>query len=211
MDKPTFPDEVKLYPNKEPKNSVSLLSSLYLESRTVDLAKGSQSYFFMPINREKIDLPKAISMWLELHEVYRVLSTTFQYETNYRTLHSAYSDIVLFATNIEAVAQDLNMPTSDKYEGPINKYGSEELKKSIMDIFLNHNNESLGKNISDLRNELAHVGRPKKLIKILNINDYVNVGRILKLVVVSHLLEKLGISQEVIHEYQNKLIPEVSS
>jgi hypothetical protein len=211
MNKPTFPDEVKLYPNEEPKNSVSLLSSLYLESRTVNLAKGSQSYFFMPINSEKVDLPKAISMWLELHEAYRVLSTTYQYETNYRTLHSAYSDIVLFATNIEAVAQDLNMPTSDKYEGPINRYGSEELKKAIIDIFSNHNNEGLGKNISDLRNELAHVGRPKKLIKILNINDYVNVGRILKLVVVSHLLEKLGISQEVIHEYQNKLIPKVGS
>lgn len=211
MDRPTFPDEVKLYPNEEPKNAVSLLSSLYLESRTVDLAKGNQSYFFMPINREKVDLSEAISTWRELHETYRVLSTTFQYETNYRTLHSAYSDIVLFATNIEAVAEDLGMSRLDKYEGPINKYGSEELKKAIIGIFSKYNSECLGKNISDLRGELAHVGRPKRLIKILDINDYVNIGRILKLVVVSHLLEKLGINQEVIHEYQNKLIPDVGS
>tara|TARA_R110002033_G_scaffold163161_1_gene200096 strand:+ start:121 stop:432 length:312 start_codon:yes stop_codon:yes gene_type:complete len=103
------------------------------------------------------------------------------------------------------------MQTSDKYEGPINKYGSVELKAAIKNIFLSHNSDSLGKNISDLRNELAHVGRPKKLIKILDINDYVNVSRILKLVVVSHLLEQLGVTQDVIHEYQNKLIPDVRS
>lgn len=206
MDRPTFPDEVRLYPKKEPKNSVSLLSSLYLESRTVDLAKENQSYFFMPINSEKVNLSKAISTWLPLYEAYRVLSTTFQYETNYRTLHSAYSDVVLFATNIEAIAQDLGMPTSEKYEGPINKYGSLELQQTLKDIFLIHNNEVLGKNISDLRNEIAHVGRPKKLINTLDLNDYVKIGRILKLVVVSHLLQKLGISQVVIHEYQNKLI-----
>ena len=211
MDRPTFPDEVKIYSNAEAKRPITLLSSIHLESRTVDLAKSTPSHFFMPINRNKIDLSSAVSTWLELHDSYRVLSTTFQYETNYRTLHSAYSDVVLFATNIEAVAKDLGMPTSDKYEGPINKYGSDELKAAIKNIFLSHNNDTLGKNISNLRNELAHVGRPKNLIIILDINDYVNVSRILKLVVVSHLLEQLGVTQEVIHEYQNKLIPEVRS
>ncbi|MBD3897584.1 hypothetical protein IEI94_17145 [Halomonas sp. ML-15] len=211
MDRPTFPDEVKIYPNAEAKKPITLLSSIHLESRTVDLAKQTPPHFFMPINRNKLDLSKAISNWLELHDNYRVLSTTFQYETNYRTLHSAYSDVVLFSTNIEAVAKDLGMPTSKKYEGPINKYGSEELKAAIKNVFINHNSDSLGKNISDLRNELAHVGRPKKLIEVLDINDCVNVSRVLKLVVVSHLLQQLGVTQEVIHEYQNKLIPEIRS
>ncbi|MEZ7492320.1 hypothetical protein QO198_12230 [Pseudoalteromonas distincta] len=211
MDRPTFPDEVKLFPNIEAKNPVCLLSSIHLESRTVDLAKSSPSHFFMPINRNKVDLSKAISTWLDLYENYRVLSTTFQYETNYRTLHSAYSDVILFATNIESVANDLGMNTSNKYEGPIDKYGSEELKKALNSIFSKHNNKSLGTNISDLRNELAHVGRPKKLIQILDINDYVSVGRILKLIVVSHLLEKLGISFKNIHDYQNKLLPSIGS
>ena len=211
MDKPTFPDEVKVYSSSEEKSPIILLSSIHLESRTVELAKSEPSHFFMPINRGQIDLSNVISTWFELHDSYRVLATTFQYETNYRTLHSAYSDVVLFSTNIEAVAKDLGMPKSDKYEGPINKYGSEELKTAIKNIFIGHNSESLGKNISDLRNELAHVGRPKKLIEILDINDYVSVSRILKLVVVSHLLDQLGVTEEVIHEYQNKLIPEVRS
>lgn len=60
-----------------------------------------------------------------------------------------------------------------------------QLKTAINDIFYSHNNDSLGKNISDLRNELTHVGRPKKLIKMLDINDFVNIGQILKLIVVS--------------------------
>ncbi|MDR7088605.1 ApeA N-terminal domain 1-containing protein [Cellvibrio fibrivorans] len=211
MDRPTFPDEVKIFPNAEASNSISLLSSINLESRTVGLAKSNPSHFLMPINRNKIDLSKTISTWFELHDSYRVLSTTFQYETNHRTLHSAYSDVILFSTNIESIAHDLGMPTSDKYEGPINRYGSDELKSAIRNIFIIHNNNSLGKNLSDLRNELAHVGRPKKLIKILNISDYVDVAEILKLVVVSHLLEQIGVARDVIYGYQKRLLPKAQS
>lgn len=79
------------------------------------------------------------------------------------------------------------------------------------DIFSIHNNNTLGKNLSDLRNELAHVGRPKKLIKILNISDYVDVAEMLKLVVVSHLLEQIGVARDVIYEYQKRLLPKTHS
>lgn len=55
MDRPTFPDEVKIYSNAEAKSPVTLLSSIHLESRTVDLAKSNQSHFFMPIKESLIN------------------------------------------------------------------------------------------------------------------------------------------------------------
>lgn len=210
MNVPTFPSEVVVYLKDKPKLPVKLLASLRLDSQTVDLVKTNLSHYIMPINARKIDLSKVVPAWLDVYDEYRVLSTTFQYETGFRTLHSAYSDVVLFATNVEAIAGFFSMKGDEKYEGPVNKYGSEELKSSIVGIFEPYSKKSLGKNISDLRNEIAHVGRPKKLINAMGLRDYVGVSEILRLVVVSHLFSQIGVGEDVTFEYQNKLMPDVS-
>lgn len=208
MNIPIFPDEIKLYGANN--SSVSILASQSLETRTVELAKSEPSHHFMPINRSAVDLSSCITKWLELYDNYQVLSTTFQYETNFRTLHAAYSDIILYLANVEAIAIDLGTHKKSKYMSAIEKYSSYELVSLLNLRFSKVNSNDLGKNLSDLRGELAHEGRPKKLMKQLDIGDYVEIGRLLKLVVVSHLLSKLGFEQDAIHDYQRKLIPHTS-
>lgn len=204
MNIPTFPDEIKLYIDGD--NSVHVLASQSLELRTVNLAKSAPNNYFMPINRSVVDLSSVLSKWLELFDSYQVLSTTFQYETNFRTLHAAYSDIILYLTNVESIAIDLGKHKESKYISAIDEYASTELSSAFNTMFVSVNTNDLGKNLSDLRGELAHEGRPKKLMKCLNIGDYVRVGSYLKLIVVSHLLDKLGLSRTIIHEYQRKLM-----
>ncbi|WP_318520215.1 ApeA N-terminal domain 1-containing protein [Photobacterium leiognathi] len=204
MNIPTFPDEIKLCFDNN--NSVHVLASQSLELRTVKLAKSSPCNHFMPINRSAIDLSNVLSKWLELYDSYQVLSTTFQHETNSRTLHAAYSDIILYLSNVESIASDLGKHKGSKYVAPIDEYASTELSSAFNTIFASVNTNDLGKNLSDLRNELAHAGKAKKLMKCLDIGDYVRVGSYLKLIVVSHLLEKLGLSRIIIHEYQRKLM-----
>lgn len=43
----------------------------------------------------------------------------------------------------------------------INKYGQNSVKPKLIEIFKTVNNDTIGENISRLRNEIAHVGRPK--------------------------------------------------
>ncbi|MBE8571289.1 hypothetical protein, partial [Vibrio sp. OPT46] len=204
MNIPTFPDEIKLYIDGN--DSVHVLVSQSLELRTVNLAKSAPNNYFMPINRSVVDLSSALSKWLELFDSYQVLSTTFQYETNFRTLHAAYSDIILYLTNVESIAIDLGKHKESKYVSAIDEYACTELSSAFNTMFASVNTNDLGKNLSDLRGELAHEGRPKKLMKCLSIGDYVKVGSYLKLIVVSHLLDKLGLSRTIIHEYQRKLM-----
>jgi len=206
MSSPTFPDEMKVYYGDDNKKSASLLASMYLESRTVKLITKEKSHFFMPINRPQIDLPNILKIWDKIYDNYEVLATTFQYETNFRTLHEAHSDIVLYSTNIELISNDLGMKTSQKYAGPITHYGGDRLVAMLNIIFSKVNDDSLGVNISNLRNEIAHVGRPKKLMKKLSIGEYIEIGHLLRLVVVSHLFVQLGIGMDKIHKYQEKLI-----
>ncbi|OOE76267.1 hypothetical protein BZG25_15555 [Salinivibrio sp. ML198] len=205
MNVPVFPDEIKLYSHSEV--SVQILAGQTLEARTVELAKNKPSYHFMPINRSSVNLTTSLIKWFELYDSYQVLSTTFQYETNFRTLHAAYSDIILYLANVEAIAIDLGTHKNSKYVSAIEKYACSKLTNSLNSIFTAINNNDLGKNLSDIRGELAHEGRPKVLMHKLDISDYIEISRLLKLIVVSHLLSKLGFDEGSIHDYQNKLIP----
>lgn len=206
MNKPTFPDMVTLHSSKNITIPLSMISSIALEARTVVLAKKETNNHFLPLKRNDIDLVKALKKWIEIYEENKVLSTTFQYETNFRTLHSAYSDIVLFATHIEDIKNYLKFPNQNKYEGPIRHYGSDLLIEKLENKFSSINSDQLGVNIGHLRDELAHVGRPKKLINKLQLADLCDIGWIMKLIVVSHLLHKLEIDTREIHSYQNNLI-----
>tara|TARA_B100000700_G_C15012203_1_gene841550 strand:- start:239 stop:1564 length:1326 start_codon:yes stop_codon:yes gene_type:complete len=204
MSRPVFPEEIKLTLNNKDK-VVSVLNSMVLESRTVKLAQKEVNHSFLPLNWKQLDMSTVLSNWFKVYDDFRVLSVAHQYETGYRTLHYAHSDIILYSTQLEAINLDFGGPSATKYVGPIETYASPELAFQLRKVFKKVNECDLGKAISTIRNELAHVGRPKVMMNKLSIDDYVDIGHMLRLVVISHLLEKLGIDRERIHQYQRRL------
>ncbi|WP_279451366.1 HEPN domain-containing protein [Aeromonas hydrophila] len=204
MSRPVFPDEITLKLTGKD-YTLNVLSSLVLEGRTVELATKEINHRFIPINWKQIDMKIVLSNWLDVYDDFQVLSVSHQYETGFRTLHYAQSDIILYSTQLEAINVDLGGGSSEKYVKPFNVYASSELKSQLVKLFEKTGETDLGRAIASLRNELAHVGRPKVMMKKLNIDDYVYIGQILRLVVISHLFAKLGIHQEQIHQYQGRL------
>lgn len=206
LDKPIVPDELRLKFHGC-KITTPCLFSNNIEQRTIDLALAPINHHLLPLNWKQIDIGKAIGNWLKISDEYNSLSVAYQNETGFRTLHQAHADIILYATQLESINLSLSGKTSEKYIGPINKYASPSIKKNIESVFSNYQNKTLGENISDLRNELAHVGRPKKLMKLMQIDDYIKIGLYLKVIVASHLLSKLGLSKEQIEKYQKRVVP----
>ncbi len=206
MSRPVFPDKIKLTLNGKDK-IVRVLNSMMLETRTVELAQEEVNHNFMPLNWKQLNMSVVLSNWLGIYDDFYVLSVAHQYETGFKTLHYAYSDIILYSTQLEAINIDLG-GKPEKYVNPIEKYASPELNSQLRKAFKKTGENNLGKAISTLRNELAHVGRPKIMMRQLSIDDYVKIGRMLKLVVISHLFSKLGIDQVQIHQYQQRLSSE---
>ncbi|EIK2658386.1 hypothetical protein LJZ70_004175, partial [Salmonella enterica subsp. enterica serovar Schwarzengrund] len=163
---------------------------------------------FLPINWKNINIKEVFCKWFELADRYVSLTATYQYETGFRTLHEAHADIILFATQLEAINLTMGGSKNEKYIKPINEYASPLLKQKLEQFFIKINSESLGANIATLRNELAHVDRNKKLMKALTIGDYIKIGMYLKIIVTSHLLSNLGIDKDKIEKYQNQVAPE---
>ncbi|CUY82100.1 MULTISPECIES: ApeA N-terminal domain 1-containing protein [Serratia] len=206
LDKPVIPDELNIkFKGQQIKNPCLLSNGI--EQRTIDLALTNTTHHLLPLNWKQINMGEIISNWFNISDEYDSLSVTYQYETGYRTLHQAHADIILFATQLESINLTLSAKNSDKYIGPINKYASSSLKNNLESIFSKFNKKTIGENITIVRGELAHVGRPKKLMKVMTIDDYIKIGLYLKVTITSHLLSKLGLTKEQIERYQSKVAP----
>ncbi|WP_414618487.1 HEPN domain-containing protein [Serratia liquefaciens] len=204
LDKPVIPEELHIKFSGSSEKKPCLFSNS-TEQRTIDLALSDINHHLLPLNWNQVDLHLILCNWLTIGDDYDSLSVTYQNETGYRTLHQAHADIILYATQLEAINLSLSGKTSEKYTGPIDKYASTSLKDKLEKAFSNFNSDPLGKNISALRNELAHVGRPKIMMKKMKIDDYIKIGLYLKVIVTSQLLSRLGLSKEQIERYQNKV------
>ncbi|EHR0248243.1 hypothetical protein KS665_004511 [Vibrio parahaemolyticus] len=187
-------------------NRIQLLSSQFVESRTLEVATSKSNHFHLPINNKKVSLEEVVPNWLQHYEEFRVISTTLMFETNFRTLHSAYSDIVLYITQLESINHSLGMSKDTRFENPIRHYGCTKLINNLEVLLAKASKDSVGKSLSTVRNEIAHLTQSKKMMNKLNLSDYVEIGHLLRLIAISHLLATVGVELQVIHEYQDRLL-----
>lgn len=208
---PVHPEEIVAHVGEdgEPMPSkVYLLPSLMLDSRTIELAKKERSHFNMPLTNSTVDLEKTAKKWLEMPRRNSVMISSIQHETGIRTEHSAHGDVVLYATQLEAISH-ADGQKSEKYLYPIRRYGGTILQTALLAIAQKYGLSDIGKLVSDVRNEIAHVGRPKKITAQMSLRDLVDMSRILQLAALGQMLHEIGISMENISKYMHIFCPRV--
>ena len=195
-DNPKYPISIDVYP------------SMALNERTRDLCIKERSNFTMPITNSKIDLASTILEWLRAPKDYSTIVSSIQHETGYRNEHSLHGELILYATQLEAISY-ASLEKRKKYEYPIDKYGTPKIKDGIIKIFANIGEIYIGRGIGNLRNEITHVGKPKQLLNILSIRDLMNISHRLQMIILGYILERLGLDKSVISEYQNTFTPDL--
>lgn len=204
---PVYPESINIfkhYGDKERQFEIQLYPSMVLEHRTINIAAKNRSHFRMPITQNTIDLQKILENWFLYNKDYSTIISSIQHETGFRDEHTAHGEIVLYATQLESISYNQNINRNDKYEYPINIYGSEKVKSNLKRIFEKINSDKIGENISELRNEIAHVGRPKRLLPVLTLKELVKIEQNLQIIIISYILSELGVSKDVIDKYQDK-------
>lgn len=76
-------------------------------------------------------------------------------------------------------------------------------------ILSNVGESDFGKGIADLRNEIAHVGKPKRLLAALTIRDLGRLTQFMEVTVLGSILTTLGVKKDVIEHYQDISTPDV--
>lgn len=209
MNVPTFAKEVTLIDRIEDDKAKSfpVLISYGLSERTLSLATRERHHFHLPLTSKNVDLEKAIVEWIRLSSGYSSVVSSIQNETGFISEHESHSDIVLFSTQLEEINRKIGGSRKEKYENPITSIGSSQMKALLAHKLAVRDSESIGSKVGDLRNEIAHVGKPKSLLESISTRDQAIIAVCLKLIVQSHILSEIGINKSLIHKYQESYLP----
>ena len=206
---PVFPEtiEIKHFKNSEHIVMSKVYPTRILEEKTIKLSKRERSHFHMPITASKIDLVPIVESWLSLSKRFSTIVTSLQHETGLRNEHSLYGEIVLYATHFEYISLSDGVTNHEKYKYPVNKYGTVQIESGLSKVFQTVGEDNFGKGISILRNEIAHIGRPPRLLLELSLSDMCYISQFLQVTILGYVLYTLGVNKEIIHEYQNRITP----
>ncbi|AEB50488.1 hypothetical protein [Aeromonas veronii] len=209
FDRPVYAKEIKFIERANPNDvkTLPVLASMAINKSTLKLAQSKVHHLHLPLTTRTVDLEKALMKWYQIDDSHSSIVSIIQHETGYRTEHETNSELVLFATQLESINISLSGKSIEKYTKPINKYGSDLLIDRLRNALQVQKHDCYGKKLADLRNEIAHVGRPKTLLKAIGHYQRMVISRCLKLIIQSYLLSMLGIEDVHIKEYQKHNLP----
>lgn len=186
---------------------IKFYPSTSLSSKTITLSSQDASHFHLPITNNKVDLASLIAEWMSSPDRFSTIVSSIQNETGYREVHSLHGELVLFSTQFETISYDDDQKVK-KYEYPLIRYGTKLILDGVKTIFARFGEPDVGVGISNLRNEIAHVGRPKRLIKLIPMEDLILLSQYLELTIVGYMLSKIGVDPELIKLYQDRYCPQ---
>jgi hypothetical protein len=206
---PVYPETITV--NKKTDKGLShyldVIPSIALEKKTIGICTNERSHFDMPITNSNVDLSSIMDIWIKSSEDYSTVVSSIQHETGFRDKHSVHGEIVLYTTQLESISYYQDVKNKNRYEYPIETYGSPEIKEGLMKIFEKVGENELGKGVGTLRDEIVHVGKPKKALRILSLKDLVYISKYLHLTILGLILTNLSVNKEIIRDYQAKFMP----
>lgn len=206
---PVYPESIHLrklgHDNQQ--ITVELYPSMVLDPRTIELSTHKKFHWHMPITQSTVPLDSIVSAWLQVSQNHSAVVSSIQNETGFRDEHAAYGEIVLYATQFESISYSAG-EKNQKYEYPLTTYGCQKLRDGLGRIFGSPDLSGVVKAIGDLRNELAHVGRPKKLLAKLSLQDLVHISQFLQLTILGYILASIGVPATAITRYQEEFSPD---
>ncbi|WP_338431958.1 HEPN domain-containing protein [Synechococcus elongatus] len=205
--KPVCPESVTIIKSNDDNYSkIEIYPSMMIESGTKDLCVQECSHLLLPINQFSISFNQIISRWFQNPQDESPIISSIQCETGFKTTHTTHGEIILYATQLESISHSEG-EKKKKYEYPLFKYGSQEIHEGLKKVFECSEISDVARSISDLRNEIAHVKRPKTWLKKLSLNELANISQYLHLTIIGCILTELGVPKNVIDNYQKKYSP----
>ncbi|EIJ42650.1 hypothetical protein BegalDRAFT_1774 [Beggiatoa alba B18LD] len=167
MYKPVYPESIEISirttDSPHPPLKVKVYPATIISPRTLELCLKERKHFDLPITARNIDLSKVMTKWLEILDKYSVVISNIQNDTPYFDRHFLYGSLVLYVAQLEAITIADNADHSIRFEYPITTYGTPKIKDKLSKLLATDSEKNLGQRISELRNQIAHVGKTKIL------------------------------------------------
>lgn len=181
-----------------------IFPSMAADKDTVERCLTERSHHHLPLTMGDFNLAVTLPMWMNKADEFSTATSSIQSQGSTVSPHTVLASIVLSATQLEGIGHQVGQ-VKDRFGYAARTYSSPKLLEEMTSA-LACSDQQLGEAISDLRNEIAHVGRPKKHLARLTTRQKYKVARALEVAVAGYILEQIGISTESRHKYQDSLI-----
>jgi hypothetical protein len=132
--------------------------------------------------------------------------SSIQHETGFRDEHTAHGEIVLYATQFESISYAAGVK-DQKYEYPLATYACPKLRDGLAKTLGKSTLVDTGKAVGELRDEIAHVGRPKQWLANLSLRELVRISQYLQLTIIGYKLTSIGVPADAVTRYQETYAP----
>ena len=184
--------------------SLPVVPSMIADRDTIKRSLSDKSHHDLPLTMRDFDFSVVLPNWLKKRDNFDTEMSAIQSQGSTISPHDVLSSIVLSATQLEGIGHHAGQ-VRDRFGFSARKYSSAKLIGELASL-LSCSEQAIGEAISDLRNEIAHVGRPKNHLIRLKSRQKYKVARLLELVVVGYILEEVGVSIASRWKYQDNLI-----
>lgn len=181
-----------------------LFSFFDVDHREVTILKTGQPSNQLPINLENENFAELCVCWLSHEHDFRLYSGMISTNFGVYSRHDAYAEIVLLLTEIEAISGTLGGGKAKlgKYTKAIEHYGDSSLVDKIIGCCGVSDIVGVGAFLSDLRAEIAHIGKSKKILNRKSTHELIRLVGYLRMVVASHILSEIGVARQNTIRYQ---------
>lgn len=175
-----------------------------VEKDVLDRSLVVGDYHQLPLTVSHISLPKVLKAWKKKSKDFSTPLSAIQSSGKFVSYHDMISSVVVSATQLEAISYDLGKK-KDRFGYSVRLLASKKAKQQLR-FLLKCTDSNLGHGISELRNEIAHAGRPRMHLARLTTRDLYKVSRILESTVHVYALRKLGITKQSVHHFQDTVL-----
>lgn len=184
---------------------VPFLSNLFdIGKNELSVLKRELSNLHLPIVPRNIrNFSDVITSWFEKYDGFQSFAPQVANRFGRYHEHELRAAIVLNLAQIEAICHILgSRKGEDKYDLPISTYDKAGIREILKSLICSNDDSKIGSRLGELRGEIAHVGRPIRLLPRLGAIGLLRVNRCLELIIASHIYKNIGIAESNIIEFQ---------
>jgi hypothetical protein len=203
--KPSFLSHLSINdPNSEENHpELSVLSSNICDKRTLKYVK-QKTRHIRGVDSKSVDFLNNICTYLLNNNDHGVLASIIQGHTGWVDKSGMYGNYLLIVAQLESIGK-LIKPDDKKnrLKVPVEKYASEFIQRRLNNLCNKYEVKNIGLLIANIRNDIVHPTKSSKdLIGKISGQELINLTEILFVIIISHLLREVGISEIVTHDFQ---------
>jgi len=188
-----------------------LISMFDMSTHRIRILNKNLNNYLLPIRLSNIDFTSVIANWESCYQDFALFVTRISNKFGKYHEYEIMGEVVISLTQIEKIYENLGVKGhGNRYELVIDSVDCGVIRKSLQYILFGEKSGDIGHTLCNFRGIAAHPPRKNQKPKKYAGDIQLYISRCLEVVIISHIYKRLGISTEIINEFQKKNLQHIA-